>query len=179
MAIRLAECAGFHRDGSHFGLGPVETHVRRLIWYNLCFLDIRVCEAVGPRPTIHIDEFDTRMPLNVNDRELGSLIAPSQDAARFTDNTLNRIRIESTELSRVIWRERPRIEKKETSVTAVMKIIENFKNRMSKKYKGLLNPSEPLHAFAALFMEFVFCKAPIGILHRYVVSESCANSTTS
>ena len=30
----------------------------------LCFLDIRTCEATGPRPQIHKEDYDTRLPLN-------------------------------------------------------------------------------------------------------------------
>lgn len=52
----MAECMGLHRDGQTYGMNPLETHVRRLIWYQLCFLDIRTCEAQGPRPTIRRDE---------------------------------------------------------------------------------------------------------------------------
>ncbi|OAF57587.1 hypothetical protein VC83_04854 [Pseudogymnoascus destructans] len=35
-AIRMAECMGLHRDGETYGLNPIETQVRRLIWYQLC-----------------------------------------------------------------------------------------------------------------------------------------------
>lgn len=170
MAIRLAECAGFHRDASLFGLTPIDTHVRRLLWYQLCSLDIRVCDAVGPRPSIISENFDVKLPLNADDREFESLIAPNQDAARFTDMTLYRIRIESTELSRVIWTERPRVEKGLTSLTALLKIIEAYKDRMARTYMPLLNQRIPVQAFTALFIQFTVARASIGVLHRYVVS---------
>lgn len=60
---------GLHRDGTEYGLGPVETHVRRMIWYQLCFLDIRTCEAQGPRPGIREEEFDTQMPVSLASEE--------------------------------------------------------------------------------------------------------------
>lgn len=169
MAIRLAECAGLHRDGTSFGLTPVEVHVRRMLWYQLCFLDIRICEAVGPRPSIRADEFDTKMPLNVDDHELGSLVAPKQDHARFTDMTLSRVRFECTELSRIIWRERPRIERGESSLTALLRQAEEFKDRMTKKWIPLCDPNITVQAFTILFLQQAFAKSHIGILHRYVV----------
>ncbi|PGH04644.1 hypothetical protein AJ80_08478, partial [Polytolypa hystricis UAMH7299] len=43
-AIRLAECMGFHRDPEEYGLGAIETHVRRMIWYQICYLDLRTSE---------------------------------------------------------------------------------------------------------------------------------------
>lgn len=169
MAIRLAECAGFHRDGSNYSLSAVEIHVRRLLWYQLCFLDVRTCEAVGPRPSIRVEDFDVKMPLNVDDLELESLVPPTEDAARFTENTLTRLRIESTELTRVIWRERPRVETGETTLTALLRVIEAHKQRMITKYLPLLDHKQPLQAFAALFIQFMIARSSIGVLHRYVV----------
>lgn len=170
MAIRLAECAGFHRDGSHFGLSAVDTHVRRLLWYQLCFLDVRICEAVGPRPTIRTDEFDVKVPLNVNDSELESFLTPTEDAARFTDSTLTRLKIESSELSRAIWRERPRVERGETTLAALLRLLEAHKERVQSKYMPVLNKSVPVQAFAALFIQFATSRTSIGVLNRYVVS---------
>lgn len=91
-AIRLAECMGLHRDGSHYGLDAVEIHVRRLVWYQLCFLDIRTCESAGPRPQIRKEDFDTKFPLNVNDAELESSNPPTRDAEYWTDMTFTQMR---------------------------------------------------------------------------------------
>lgn len=91
-AIRLAECMGLHRDGSYYGLDAVEIHVRRLVWYQLCFLDIRTCESAGPRPQIRREDFDTEFPLNVDDADLESPDPPTRDAERWTDMTFTRMR---------------------------------------------------------------------------------------
>lgn len=93
-AIRLAECLGLHRDGSHYNMSAVETHVRRIIWHQLCFLDMRTCEATGPRPQIRQDDFDTEYPLNVNDDDLLQNPAPTEDKPYATDMTFFRIRTE-------------------------------------------------------------------------------------
>ncbi|PSN62837.1 fungal-specific transcription factor domain-containing protein [Corynespora cassiicola Philippines] len=68
--IRLAECMGLHRDPTTYSSSAVEIHVRRLVWHQICFLDLRTCEATGPRPQIRRDEYDTRFPLNVDDVDL-------------------------------------------------------------------------------------------------------------
>lgn len=112
------------------------------------------------------------MPLNVDDHELGSLVAPKQDSARFTDMTLSRIRFECTEISRMIWRDRPRIEKGETSLTALLRKTEEFKDRMTKKWLPLCDPNIPVQGFTILFLTQSFAKSHIGILHRYVVRDS-------
>ncbi|KAK7701270.1 hypothetical protein SLS57_011800 [Botryosphaeria dothidea] len=145
MAIRLAECMGLHRDGARFGIPAVETHVRRLVWYQLCFLDIRVCEASGPRPQIREDDFDTKFPLNADDADFESNNPPTKDADHFTDMTIVRMRFECTEMARLVWFERPRIEKKQTSLTSVLAKIQNFRSAMEKRYGPMLDVKNPLH----------------------------------
>lgn len=93
-AIRLAECMGLHRDGTHYKMTPIEVHVRRMIWHQLCFLDMRTCEATGPRPQIRKDDYDTQFPLNVDDTDLLESTSPKEDKAYWTDMTLFRIRAE-------------------------------------------------------------------------------------
>lgn len=93
-AIRLAECMGLHRDGTHYNLKPIDVHVRRMIWHQLCFLDMRTCEATGPRPQIRKDDYDTRFPLNVNDADLLEANPPTEDRPYWTDMTLFRMRAE-------------------------------------------------------------------------------------
>ncbi|KAI2475699.1 fungal specific transcription factor domain containing protein [Pyrenophora tritici-repentis] len=65
--IRLAECMGLHRDPTAYSTSSIETQVRRVLWFQICFLDIRTCDAVGPRPHIRLDDYDTRFPLNIDD----------------------------------------------------------------------------------------------------------------
>lgn len=103
MAVRMAECMGLHRDGEEYGLTPLETHVRRVIWNQLCFLDIRTCEAQGPRPVIRREEYDTRLPLNCDDTEVTHENAPDPDscAGRWTPITLPLIRFEINEMMRI------------------------------------------------------------------------------
>lgn len=98
----MAECMGLHRDGQTYGMNPLETHVRRLVWYQLCFLDIRTCEAQGPRPTIRRDEFDTKLPLNVNDIDLHATGKAPTAADHWTDATFCLMRFEINEMMRTI-----------------------------------------------------------------------------
>ncbi|KAI4244953.1 MAG: hypothetical protein LQ352_006675 [Teloschistes flavicans] len=147
-ALRIAECMGLHRDGTDYGLNPVDTLVRRLIWYQICFLDIRTCEAQGPRPHIRVDEFDTQFPLNVDDVDLERLMPPTSSVHRWTDMTLALIRMECNEMCRVVWVDRPRLEKRKISLTAVLGKIESFRKTMKDKYLCLvddnLNPADRL-----------------------------------
>ena len=165
-AIRIAECMGLHRDGTEYGFGPVETQVRRLIWHQICFLDIRTCEAQGPRPHIRADEFDTKFPLNVNDEDLELQRPPTVSATRWSDTTLSLIRMECNEMCRMVWVDRVRLEKKTISLTAVLGKIENFRKMMKEKYLSLVDDSVPIQYLGRLVCEIITLRAHIMILHR-------------
>ncbi|KAL8940523.1 MAG: hypothetical protein Q9216_002773 [Gyalolechia sp. 2 TL-2023] len=167
-ALRIAECMGLHRDGTEYGFGPIETHVRRLIWYQICFLDIRTCEAQGPRPHIRADEFDTQFPLNVDDEELEILNPPTASGSRWTDMTLSLIRMEGNEMFRLIWVDRPLLEKKKISLTAMLGKIENFRKTMQDKYLCLIDDNVPVQHLGRQVCEIMYLRMHIMILHRSV-----------
>lgn len=170
-AIRLAECMGLHRDGTHYGLPPVEIHVRRLVWYQLCFLDLRTCEATGPRPQIRGDEFDTKFPLNVDDRDLESTHPPVEDAERWTDATFSRMRFECNEMHRFIWQERPKVEAKKSTLTSLLGKVKHFWDATERKYLPMFDNKIPIQCMALLTYRALTYKMNIMVLHRY-----CSNS---
>ena len=167
MGIRLAECMALHRDGTEYGLKPVEIHVRRLVWYQLCFLDIRTCEAQGPRPGIRQEEFDTQFPLNVNDLELDQDVAPVKSAECWTDMTFSLIRMECHEMMRTLWFDRPKLEKKQISLTAVLGKIENFRKITEEKYLAMVDDNIPIQQCARAVLNILLRRMHIMILHRY------------
>ncbi|KAH7122168.1 fungal-specific transcription factor domain-containing protein [Dactylonectria estremocensis] len=72
LVIRMALAIGLHRDGSHFkNLSPYEVQMRRRVWWSLCMLDIRASEDQGTDYTIASGSFDTKLPLNIDDSNLG------------------------------------------------------------------------------------------------------------
>ncbi|KMU72766.1 hypothetical protein CISG_03200 [Coccidioides immitis RMSCC 3703] len=158
-AIRLAECMGLHRDPEEYGLGPVECHVRRMIWYQLCFLDIQTSLLQGPRHSIRREDFSTKFPVNMDDSEISSASTDSiVDAPRWTDMTYMRIRIECNELRRLLLVDRIRIEKRQA-----------FRKATCAKYGPFLfvpNP-KPIHRAAQLMLSILLCRAYISVLHRY------------
>ena len=165
-AIRLAECMGLHRDPqATYGLGPLESHARRTLWCQLCFLDIRTAEAQGPRPLIRRDEFDTSFPLNVNDASLVS--GNPEESSGWTDMTFSRIRFECNEMHRVIWIDRNRLEKKQVGLTHVLGRIESFKKAMETKYHPILDENVPLQKEAKIVMNLQLLRMHIMVLHRY------------
>jgi hypothetical protein len=171
--IRLAECMGLHRDPSHWSSSPVEIHVRRLIWYQLCFLDLRTCEATGPRPQIRREEYDTKFPLNVDDvdLELPPGQCPEEDRGHFTDMTITRMRMECYEMHRLVWIERPKLEKKTVTLTSLLSRIQAFKAAMEKIYLPMLSKSIPLHVVAMEMYGILSDRLYIMVLQKFASSD--------
>ena len=165
-AIRLAECMGLHRDPTQYGLSPIEIHVRRLLWYQLCFLDIRTCEVHGPRPTLRRDEFDTQMPLNIDDIELLSTGDPKEQD-RFTDMTVMRVRFETNEMLRVLWVDRLRLERKAITLTHILGKVEAFRKAFNERYMPMLDDSVPVQKFTKILMRLFMTRMHVMLLHRY------------
>ncbi|CRG84545.1 Activator of stress genes 1 [Talaromyces islandicus] len=166
-AVRLAECMGMHRDPSEYGYGPVETHIRRLIWYQLCLLDLRTTETQGPRVIVRPDDFTTKLPLNINDADL--MKESCEESTGWTDITLTRIRFECQEMLRVVITDRARLEKKEMSLTTAFGKIETFKKSMLQRYGPIVNIANPtpIQRAASVLMSFLLSRLPISLLHRW------------
>ncbi|KAI9722679.1 MAG: hypothetical protein M1812_001610 [Candelaria pacifica] len=171
-AIRMAECMGMHRDGTEYSLTPLETHVRRLIWFHLCFLDVRAAEAQGPRPAIRKEDYETHLPLNVDDSDLLAFPSPVKSFHRWTDMTFTLMKFECIEMHRTIWVDRPRLEKKNISLTAILGKIENFRKVMDAKYLPIINESIPIQRACRLVYSILLHRMHVMVLHRYHNSTS-------
>lgn len=170
---------GLHRDPTAYSSSPVEIQVRRLIWYQICFLDLRTCEAVGPRPQIRLDDYDTRFPLNIDDVDLDHAdidIDVSKDRNHFTDMTISRMRFEAYEMHRFLWSERPKLDRKradgkrEVTITSILSRVQSFQAAMEKKYLPMLSKSEPLHVLASELYGIVSNRLYVSILQQYITS---------
>ncbi|KAL9586455.1 MAG: hypothetical protein Q9203_003858 [Teloschistes exilis] len=131
--VRLAQCAGLHRDASNTDTCPLECHLRSLLWYQICFLDYHVCEVHGPQPMIHDEEFDTPLPLNVNDLAFEIETRPLPRTG-WTDATFSLIRFEITEVHKTVFRERTALSKKTTEFSIARSKIESQIQAIKTKY---------------------------------------------
>ncbi|RYP66975.1 hypothetical protein DL769_005880 [Monosporascus sp. CRB-8-3] len=72
VAFRVAQAMGLHRDSSHFGLDPVETEMRRRIWWHIIHTDVMISVPSGLPPSCLSDTiYDTRMIGEVKDSCIG------------------------------------------------------------------------------------------------------------
>lgn len=166
-AIRLAECIGLHRDGEVYGMNPLETHVRRLIWHQLCFLDIRTCEAQGPRPGVRKDDFDTLFPLNLDDADVHTAPDQQVERHRWTDTTLVRMRFEINEFMRFLWTERALLQRRESTLTFVLTRMEAFRREINEKYDRLFDDRIPIQKHARLLKSLLLSRLHVMVLAPY------------
>ncbi len=164
----MSECMGLHRDGSAYGLTPLETQVRRLVWHQLCFLDVRTCEAQGPKPAIRREDYDTNMPLNCEEEELApqTLVWPAP-AESWTPMLLSIMRFEINAMMRNIWTDRRKLEMGKTTLTSMLARVENFRKRMLERYNRLLNDRIPIQKYAKYVMELLIFRLHVMVLHPY------------
>lgn len=102
LIFHIAQAMGLHRDGESFGLRPLETEIRRRLWWHICLLDIRSSEYHGCETIVHESMFDTRMPLNINDSDLNpDMIVPPAEREESTEMTFCLIRCE---VMRIVWK---------------------------------------------------------------------------
>lgn len=169
-AIRLAECMGLHRDGTYYNMTPVEVQVRRMIWHQLCFLDMRTCEATGPRPQIRKDDYDTKFPLNVNDADIMGPTLPTEDRPYWTDMTLFRIRCEVTDLKRQLWFDIVQIDKKRKSLTSTVVKVQKTRSHWNEKFMPMFDESIPSNMLAKHLLVMGVNGGFVQVLHRYLFS---------
>lgn len=102
LTFHIARAMGLHRDGTAFGLPPLETELRRRLWWHICLLDIRSSEHHGCQPIVHDSAFDTKPPLNINDSDLvHGMTKPPIEREEATEMTFCLVRCE---VLRVAWK---------------------------------------------------------------------------
>lgn len=159
---------GLNRDGELYGLTPLETHVRRLIWHQLCFLDIRTCEAQGPNPSIRREEYDAKLPLNISDEDLTpSTRGPLAMSEHFTLMLLPRIRFEINEMMRILWSDRRKLESRRIALHTVLNKIESFRKSLFEQYYHMLDDSTPLRRYVKQVTMLLLYRLNVMVLHPY------------
>ncbi|KAH7237963.1 hypothetical protein B0J15DRAFT_453431 [Fusarium solani] len=161
LISRVAVGIGLHRDGSHFpDITPFEAEMRRRVWCYICILDFVTGDYQLPEISIPDSIFDTRLPSNIDDDDIGPDMSVLPEAkSEYTDMTICLLRSK-------IWR-----------------VGKHFKNVTSSMYPRNREPdSDTLHKLAQLsefnekaFSEFlkpVQADRPIHIFTRTMASVS-------
>ncbi|KAJ5711734.1 hypothetical protein N7488_005890 [Penicillium malachiteum] len=71
LLVKSAMMAGYHRDPSRYArISTFNKEMRRRIWITIVELDLQVAIDRGMQPSIQPSDYDTLLPLNINDNEL-------------------------------------------------------------------------------------------------------------
>lgn len=155
---------GLHRDPAEYGFSPAECQTRRLVWYQICYLDLKTSEAQGPRTFIHEDGYTTRLPLDVPSSRSTSLA--------YNDLIFSTIRFECQEMHRRCLTLRNRVDRKKTSLAKAISKIEAFRITMDTKYGPYLNTSSPspMQKMSSLVLKLFVNLLYLVLLYRYMNS---------
>lgn len=165
--IRLAESIGLHRDGTEYERDPIAVHVRRLIWYQLCILDIRTTESAAPRPLIRRKEYSTEFPLNVNDDDLDHW---NQNINGFTDMTSSLVDMRCIEVIRSLYKDRAdnrRGKDGRRLLDQSLTRVADFREKLLTDYGYFLDERVPIQHFTKLKIDLYTSRMYAIILQPY------------
>ena len=171
LLVRLAQAQGCHRDGQQFGLKPFETEMRRRLWWQICTLDIRASEDHGTDPTIVEHNFDTKLPLNINDEDISpDMTQTPVEHEGATEMTFDLIRFSVSTTIRHMSYAPPRQVRCQTKMNNITledkeKHIDDLHQYLEQKYLKYLDMSIPLHWVAALVARLIMAKMWLVIHH--------------
>ena len=145
----LAISTNLNRDPSGPGMSPVDCQVRRLLWHQICCLDVLTAEAQGPHSSIRDEQFKTSLPLNINDDALGRP-NESTSASFWTDATFSIIRYECCMVHRLILGQRWAMELGQTDFRTAQHLVSAEKKRIERGYLRYLDEAIPIQRCAKL-----------------------------
>jgi hypothetical protein len=88
VAIRIAQRMGFHSESILAKYTALEAEMSRRLWWSLILFDTRIGEMADSKATSLLPTWDCRVPLSVNDSDLGQDIRESLPAQGKTSDAL-------------------------------------------------------------------------------------------
>ena len=174
LLIRLAQALGIHRDGQQFNLSPFETELRRRLWWQICSLDVRTSEDHGCDPAINEQAFDTKFPLNINDRDISpSMKDPPEAHEGATEMTFDLIRYSvSTTVRRLSYAPVGpgpcRTKSNTLTLEDKERMIEELHQHLERKYLQYCDTNTvPLHWVAATVARLIMAKMWLVVHHPF------------
>lgn len=86
--LRIAQLMGLHRDGKFFNLSPFDQEMRHRLWWRIVTTEGRTHEDHGMWITGSRSMGDTRLPLNIDDRDINpDMTSVPPERTGFTEMT--------------------------------------------------------------------------------------------
>lgn len=165
LLIRAAQSIGLHRDGEQFQLSPLETEVRRRLWWQILGSDGRVAEDHGlsAGPTGGYDGFcDTKLPTHVDDRDLSpeKIDAPVPQK-HFTEMT--HFLVASEMYGSLQQINRLSVLSSSDKMISLRKLLDSAKSNMEEKYLQYCDINIPIQKCALLLGRLLIGKFEVFI----------------
>ena len=167
--IRLAKCAGLQCDPSGLNIISEERQVRRLLWHQICCLDLHAAENEGPKAEIRNEDFNTSLPLKIDDAACG-YDRPTSDV--WTDTTFSLIKHECGAVHRFITKEKEAIEVKSTDLATVRCLVEKRKIEIEDRYLKHLDVRVPIQRCARLVGKLLTARFNVMLLHGHLKADN-------
>jgi hypothetical protein len=165
VALRLARKMGLHRDGTSLGLSPFETEMRRRLWWHIFYVDFRISDVLGTKPSSDLFSGDTKRPLNVADEDLSpDMVDPPPERNGITSIVICLIRCDIIEFIRKFsspFTDDVRLEILTSSDITLAKkdsMISQLEDLLERKYLRYCDPSNSLHYFASIIARSSICR---------------------
>ena len=133
-----------------------------------------MCEAQSPRARIRKEEFDTQLPLNIDDSELEACDLRKETDQTWTVMTFSNARMECNEKIREIYnaQQRNRQEKEGDFVyiKKTLEIIDDFRRYMEMKYYPMIDDRVPIQHYTRLVIDMHCRRMHAMVLHEYHMS---------
>ncbi|OAP64044.1 hypothetical protein AYL99_00016 [Fonsecaea erecta] len=175
LAIHLAQSLGIHRDGTHFGLNPFDTEMRRRLWWQISLLDNRAAEDHGVDPSFNDQFYDTKVPANLNDDDIypGMKDWPKERVGA-TEMTFCLIRYEIGLFSRR-FNFGPGCSTSQVSELSLVekeKLIDECHRKLEEKYLRHCDMNMPIYWVAATVARLILAKMWLMVHHPRAYSNN-------
>ncbi|KAE8145466.1 fungal-specific transcription factor domain-containing protein [Aspergillus avenaceus] len=183
LILRLAQGLGLHRDGTHFGLKPFETEMRRRLWWHIGLLDIRSSEDHGTEVQINDRMYDTRLPLNINDDDIApDMQEPPKERDGYTEMTFALMRFDITVALRRVSYACPNNNipgPKQPSPDKCGDLIQTVNTRIEERYINHCDMNVPIQWVCATVARLILTKLWLVVHHPMTRPYQGVNLTNS
>jgi Fungal specific transcription factor domain len=179
LLIRAAQSIGLHRDGEHFNLSPLDCEIRRRLWWQILGSDARVTEDHGFL-IVGFDSFcDTKLPLNIDDKDLrADMEAAPVSKPRWTDTTMFLVAAEMNRAIQQVSRLSAGTLTGDEKMTRLEQLLESVKRNMTQKYLQYCDPNIPIQKAALLLGRVLMGKLEVFVLQQYLKGLSAEEAAT-
>lgn len=167
--MRIAVRLGIQHEGAAQKIPPFEAEIRRRTWWQIVFLDGQATKLAGAGFPTWLQQWDTKVPLNVSDSDLSPTMKeiPTEKEGA-TEMIFVRLRGEVGlfirklgRLNRGTWQ----VRSDSTTMAEKDKAIDELEARFQQKYIRFCDPSIPLHQLCIYMTKSVVCHMRLEVHH--------------